>query len=284
MLVQHNDIDIPLWPDRTSFYGITAMPTIAGNGLQDVWPTSWLEADFQAHAALPSPLTITLTENGIGDFTAHIEAEEDVTGALFCMVATHDDMVPCYGGGRSHMPYHVVEYLTSTTGDAFELLTGQSIDIQKTFTVQAAWDYDTMGVACWVQKAGGFNPSPCPYADLTHTYGVLQACFSETNTTSVPDETAVTALALSPASPNPFAGRTRIAFALPAAGDVSIELYDAAGRRVTAVFQGRLPGGEHEVSWDGRDASGHEVAAGIYFVRLMHGQEEITGSKLVKLR
>ena len=90
-------------------------------------------------------------------------------------------------------------------------------------------------------------------------------------------------LALAPASPNPFNPSTRLAFALPQAGEVSLRIYDAAGRLVRTLVAGRLPAGEHRVVWRGRDDGGRSVAAGVYFARLRTGAgERITKLSLVK--
>ena len=45
VVVQYTSGDL-YWNARTSYYGITAMPTIAANGVSDCWPDSWLEADY----------------------------------------------------------------------------------------------------------------------------------------------------------------------------------------------------------------------------------------------
>lgn len=68
--------------------------------------------------------------------------------------------------------------------------------------------------------------------------------------------------------PNPFAGRTAIHFSLPEPGRVRLTVHDVAGRLVRTVLEGPMEAGEHGTGWDGRDASGRPVAAGIYQVRL----------------
>ena len=262
------------------------MPTTAGDGLKDVWPVSCLDPDFEILAEVPSPLTISLTENGQGDFTAHIEAEETVTGAVFCMVATLDEMVAANGGGQSHMPYHVVLFLTRDTGDPFSLSAGESIDIQETFTVLPEWDYASMGVACWVQKSGGINPCTCgtpPYIDLPILRNVLQACYIDAGGTSVAEQPEAR-FALSTPAPNPFVTEARIAFSLPEQGHVTIALYDVAGRKVVGLVDETLPGGTHTTHWDGLDATGNDCAGGVYFVRMV-GEDGLSRSeKLVKLQ
>ena len=52
-------------------------------------------------------------------------------------------------------------------------------------------------------------------------------------------------------------------------GDVSLELFDIAGRRVRTLARGVLAPGPHTTVWDGRDGAGHAVGAGVYFVRLV---------------
>jgi flagellar hook assembly protein FlgD len=50
---------------------------------------------------------------------------------------------------------------------------------------------------------------------------------------------------------------------------ISLAIHDTAGRRVAIlVADENRPAGEHSVVWDGRDASGREVASGIYLVRM----------------
>jgi len=48
--------------------------------------------------------------------------------------------------------------------------------------------------------------------------------------------------------PNPAAGPTTIEFRLPREGDVSLRLYDVAGREVAVLAQGRRGPGRHLVS------------------------------------
>jgi flagellar hook assembly protein FlgD len=50
---------------------------------------------------------------------------------------------------------------------------------------------------------------------------------------------------------------------------VRAEVVDVAGRRVSPLFEdGVLAAGAHRLRWDGRDASGHRVAAGVYLIRI----------------
>jgi minor extracellular serine protease Vpr len=71
--------------------------------------------------------------------------------------------------------------------------------------------------------------------------------------------------------PNPFNPETRIRFTLPAAGDVSLAVYDLLGRRVSELANGRMEAGNHTFSFNGSGLS-----SGIYFYRLQTGGTVLT--------
>ncbi|MBD3367519.1 MAG: T9SS type A sorting domain-containing protein [Candidatus Eisenbacteria bacterium] len=82
--------------------------------------------------------------------------------------------------------------------------------------------------------------------------------------------------------PNPFNPVTTIAYQVPSGGaDVRIEIYDVSGRLVKTLVDEHRPAGRHEVSWVGRDASGDEVASGVYFCRMNAGGEKMTRKMLL---
>ncbi len=71
------------------------------------------------------------------------------------------------------------------------------------------------------------------------------------------------------ASPNPFSPRTTISYELDAPATVDLSIFDARGRRVQTLVGGEwLAAGEHQVTWDGRDAKGRASCGGVYFSRL----------------
>ncbi|MGD8627849.1 MAG: FlgD immunoglobulin-like domain containing protein, partial [bacterium] len=68
--------------------------------------------------------------------------------------------------------------------------------------------------------------------------------------------------------PNPFSGSTQIRLNLPSEVRVSLSIYDVTGRLVRTLADGVMTAGEHNVEWNGRSASGGQVAAGVYVVRM----------------
>jgi hypothetical protein len=72
---------------------------------------------------------------------------------------------------------------------------------------------------------------------------------------------------LSAPSPSPFRADTRFEFALPAPAFVTVRVFDFAGREVRTLAEGFRSAGTHDVAWDGKNASGRDVAPGVYFIR-----------------
>lgn len=99
-----------------------------------------------------------------------------------------------------------------------------------------------------------------------------------------PAESLSWTTALEAAAPNPFRDRAVLRFRLAEAGAVRLNVYDAAGRRIRAIQEGPLPAGEHRYVWDGRDAHGRQVAAGVYFYALENANARRMERKLVLQR
>lgn len=68
--------------------------------------------------------------------------------------------------------------------------------------------------------------------------------------------------------PNPFNPVTEIKFSLAQAGEASLAIFDAQGRRVRTLLSGQQSAGAHTLQWNGRDDAGNGVASGVYFYRL----------------
>jgi hypothetical protein len=76
------------------------------------------------------------------------------------------------------------------------------------------------------------------------------------------------AFALAQNQPNPFGPATRIEYSVPERTVVDLAVYNVRGQRVRTLANGPRETGRYQVAWDGRDASGRRVAAGVYFYRL----------------
>lgn len=129
----------------------------------------------------------------------------------------------------------------------------------------------------WVQEAADeignviigymdYRPSDRTLAIGTHARGVF--------TTQIPLVVAVgdgperTGVALAPSRPNPARYLATIAYDLPRAAEVSLRLYDVAGREVAVLAQGPHEAGRHEVSV----ATGRFASSTYYCVLRAAGQ------------
>jgi hypothetical protein len=78
--------------------------------------------------------------------------------------------------------------------------------------------------------------------------------------------------------PNPFRPVTQIRFELPAATNVVLTVYDAAGRHVALLVRDRLATGVYDIPFR---ADG--LASGVYFYQLKAGTRSFT-RKMVVIR
>lgn len=97
-------------------------------------------------------------------------------------------------------------------------------------------------------------------------------------------ESAPTATALVGAQPNPFNPKTRVHFTSEREQRLRLEILDTAGRRVCVLVDETLPAGAHARDWDGRDAAGYALPAGLYFARLSGEGGQIGTGKLMLLK
>jgi len=99
-----------------------------------------------------------------------------------------------------------------------------------------------------------FEPSGVYYDNIV---------WSKTSQLAVPAPRA-DALELRAATPNPFAGATRIEWVLAARGDADVSVFDVTGRRIATLFTGDAGAGPHAATWDGRTDGGALAPAGVY--------------------
>jgi len=68
--------------------------------------------------------------------------------------------------------------------------------------------------------------------------------------------------------PNPFNGTTTLQYGLKEAGSVKLSVYNTRGQLIRTLVNESKSAGTFQVNWNGRDASGQQVCAGVYFFRL----------------
>ena len=86
--------------------------------------------------------------------------------------------------------------------------------------------------------------------------------------------------------PNPFNPETWIPFQLSQDADVTITIYDVAGRAVRKMQLGHLTAGsysqtEKAIYWDGKTENGELVFSGTYFYQIQAGDYHATRKMVV---
>ncbi|MCH7548435.1 MAG: metallophosphoesterase [Candidatus Krumholzibacteriota bacterium] len=76
--------------------------------------------------------------------------------------------------------------------------------------------------------------------------------------------------------PNPFNPYTTISFVVNAPDEVTLDVFDVRGHRLTTLVKKTMVAGPHEIRWDGTDESGISLSSGVYFARLRSGRDTRT--------
>ncbi len=89
---------------------------------------------------------------------------------------------------------------------------------------------------------------------------------------------------LRPVVPNPSSGEVQIGFDLAEPGEVDLTIHDVTGRAVVSLPARTWGAGSWEMRWNGKDAGGRPLPAGVYWVRMAIGSREVGQSKLLLVR
>ena len=84
--------------------------------------------------------------------------------------------------------------------------------------------------------------------------------------------------------PNPFNPTTNIAFNVEKAGNVSVDIFNARGQKVTTLVDEYLLAGAHSVVWNGTNDRGDNVASGIYLYKMKAGGRYTSTKKMILLK
>jgi hypothetical protein len=141
---------------------------------------------FEAERNRNANLTISLTGNltsSEGRVLAHIEATDDITEdnlRVKFMVYESNIYVQRHGGGENYQHHrvydHVVreiltDYIVPVTFDQ----AGDTLDIERTFSISGAWDMRSLGIAVMVQTNNAINYMYIPSMAPRNNYPILQA-------------------------------------------------------------------------------------------------------------
>lgn len=171
------------------------------------------------------------------------------------------DLVDLDGDGAVEATSHLADF----TG--ISALTMSDRDASGVVSVYFTADIDTAGTSSTTDDIEGF----------------FCLLFATEGATGVASSGALVPSASVAMTPNPSVGPATIRYELGGRGQVTLAVFDVAGRLVTRLEDGVREVGPHEVVWDGRDAEGRPVGAGAYFLRLDAGGR-VAREKFIRLR
>ncbi len=122
----------------------------------------------------------------------------------------------------------------------------------------------------WRARVAGASPffPHSPWLTQSYALPTLEACRSAMSPVSVPAPSAIgRPVIVKSVVPNPLDRETTVTYSVSTEGPVDVGVWDVHGRRVITLVHGVRPPGENRIVWDGLDAEGRSVPAGVYFVR-----------------
>jgi PKD repeat protein len=81
---------------------------------------------------------------------------------------------------------------------------------------------------------------------------------------------------VSEAHPNPFTSVTEFTLHVPSATSVSFVVYNMMGQRVKTLADEEIGAGAYTLTWDGTNEAGQRVSSGVYFCRVVTGEDAVT--------
>jgi hypothetical protein len=164
-----------------------------------------------------------------------------------------------YSGANSYIDH------ISPTGTGFLIF----YDTDNAYDCGVANDAGTYRTCGLSFELGGLDDASPPstrsalFDSIMRFFGIIIPGVEEEEGLSlIPQKTLLSAL-----YPNPGVRVMSVQYQLAQASDVSLCLYDAAGRLVRTLVKRQVEPGYYTQVWDTKDDQGRRVPAGVYFIR-----------------
>lgn len=69
---------------------------------------------------------------------------------------------------------------------------------------------------------------------------------------------------------------TQIFFSLKQTENICLRIFDIRGRELIRLYDNFMAAGAHELSWNGKNASGSDVASGMYLISFETGRDIVS--------
>jgi len=283
---QHDDGDAVPGPDPLAGWPVATIPVegsppspAVGDFDDDGSPELVVAGDGEIAVlrmdGTPFPGTPILT--GAASVNSPVVADLDGDGSLDILSGTEDFRLPAWAIDGTVLPGWPRTFTEAPASTPYVADVDGDGDLDVALGANDAW-------LRIVDAPGPAIPGAAPWPGYQGVHDARGKYVHVRLGTPAPDPAALpTSVVLGSPVPNPFRTGTSIRFALPRAGPVRLDVFDVAGRRVATPLDGPRPAGVHVLAWNGTDASGRPVAAGVYFVRLQAGGT-VRAAKVLRLR
>ena len=257
-------------------YGIGVLRSIAvANGAPNtiyaatntgrLWMTT--DASFwdQRNVGLPSGAINDIVLKATDSQTAYISSDSPGSGIVWMTSNTATSWTNVSGDLPANLRGLCLEVDWSTSPPI--LYVGTDYGVYRSTDGGAHWVNENVGLPSLAVYDLKLSPSGSFIVAATHGRGMYRGSVGAL-AVGGPGGSSLRLAALNPSRP-PAA----IDYALAARGDVSLAVYDVAGRSVRTLDRGMREAGLHRAVWDGRDETGAMARDGIYFFRLTAGRE-----------
>jgi hypothetical protein len=247
------------WTGTSHTYNIS-FPVPADAGNNDMWCRFRLAWDDDVHFYYD-----------ICGYKSFGEVEDYVLGSPLSVglstfyASAGDGQATLYWSTQSEVNNLGFYLLRSEDGANYERVNQELISGQGTSEVRHDYRYVDKGLVNGVTY--NYKVVDVDMAGVRTSHGPIQV--TPQASSGVPSE-----YALSQNYPNPFNAQTAISYAIPTASHVSLKVFNVLGEEVRTLVDADQQASTYQVTWDGRDAGGKQVASGVYFCKLQAGSFE----------
>jgi hypothetical protein len=255
------------------FYGY---PSLFADGV-DLWPISTWRPWLTSRMAQPSPVTLNITggydpvtNNGTVTASFQNDSASAITARVY-FVITEDSLHHLDPNGHEWHNKLARDILPDETGEVVTIDPGQTVDVTRPFTIDAAWDETRCNIITWIQvdapSREGLQAGKIKIMDLV---GIEEIVVEKL-------EKSVVTLMNNPCS----ADHVRFLIELPQGTAYEFEVFDVLGRNVKSLAG--ITSGDHEIlQFALNDEGQNRVSAGVYLYRFVAESETATGKIIVK--
>lgn len=290
--------------DTGSVMSLAQLPDLNGDSLPEVVAGTW-RGGAQLRC-LSGTNGADLWTGIVGSNVVRVVALDDVTGDGFPDVAVGSwlNQVRVHDGVDGTLAWFkavgtvnggdvwAIDRVDDVTGDGINDVCAGSFDlnvyVMDGVSGRIEWQAPVGNRVLSVRGVGDLNGNGWPEVVAgTQKLSTGGICYAfegrDLDPASVPSSDAL--VEVNRAVPNPFRDRTDLQLTVTQPTFISAWVLDTAGRRV-APLQSRtlFSPGRHLLSWDGTDASGRILPAGVYYVRVIRDGARADDRRVVMVR